>query len=345
MKKICFVLVLFTMFLFIGCGSDEDKGDTAIDTTDTAADTATDTADTGTDTDYPDTNYPDTCDCDTDDNEDPTDDAETTDEEETSDNTDSTDDNEISDEDEISDDADSTDDTESKDDADSSDDTEIPDDADSSDDADSTDDADSSNDEDQTIADPCEGVLCGNDGVCSAENGSAVCNCPHGYYGNGTTCAPITSQQPGWIGVQWPFTISKMKNDDPEMVYGRIYVEGTTGCPFDAHPQQNSWIAQLGYKSGSGNAEYPIIAGTWTWINADFNQNYTCLDGEIWYDNHEYMASFPTNETGNFIYIFRFSLDGGTTWWYGDKGIGENMEPGPKFITSTTNYPGKATIN
>lgn len=345
MKKICIVLAFLTIFLFIGCGSDEDEGDTVADTdtstdTDTATDTGTDSGDSQPgDTDTSDSGE------NTDNGDSASDDTETPDEADTSDNTDSTDDNETSDEDEISDDADSADDTESNDDADSSDDADSTDDADSSDDADSTDDADSSNDEDQIVADPCEGVSCGNNGVCSVENGSAVCNCPNGYYGNGTTCAPITSQQPGWIGVQWPFTISKMKNDDPEMVYGRIYVEGTTGCPFDAHPQQNSWIAQLGYKSGSGSAEYPIIAGTWTWINADFNQNYTCLDGEIWYDNHEYMASFPTNETGNFIYIFRFSLDNGATWWYADKGIGENMEPGPKFITSGTNYPGKATIN
>ena len=47
------------------------------------------------------------------------------------------------------------------------------------------------------------------------------------------------------------------------------------------------------------------------------------------------------------IYIFRFSLDGGATWWYADKGIGpENSDlPRPDFITSETNYPGKATIN
>ncbi|MBO4710586.1 hypothetical protein J5681_01565, partial [bacterium] len=208
-------------------------------------------------------------------------------------------------------------------------------------------DSESVNDEDQTVENPCEGVSCGNDGVCSVENGSAVCNCPHGYYGNGTICTEITSQQPGWIGVQWPFTITASvgaEDFSTLTVFGRIYVNGVTGCPLSDHPQQNNWKAQLGYKQGSGSAEYPIIAGNWTWIDAAFNNAFTCDD---YNQNHEYMASFPTNEAGNFIYIFRFSLDNGATWWYADKGVGpENSnEPGPKFITSGTNYPGHATIN
>jgi hypothetical protein len=127
------------------------------------------------------------------------------------------------------------------------------------------------------------------------------------------------------------------------MVYGRIYVEGITGCPLSSHPQQSSWKAQLGYKKGSGSAEYPVIAGSWTWIDANFNSGYDCADGN---QNHEYMIPFPTDKAGSFIYIFRFSLDNGATWWYGDKGIGpdNNNQPGPRFIESATNYPGKANI-
>lgn len=197
--------------------------------------------------------------------------------------------------------------------------------------------------EHECVEDKCESVNCGNGGVCTVEGGKAVCNCPDGYYDSSTSCAAITSQKPGWIGVQWPFTVSASVGDDPEMIYGRIWVQDETGCPLSSHPQHSSWKAQLGYKRGSGSAEYPVIAGSWTWIDANFNSGYDCADGN---QNHEYMIPFPTGRAGNFIYIFRFSLDNGETWWYADKGVGPDNSnvPGPGFITSATNYPGKADI-
>lgn len=197
--------------------------------------------------------------------------------------------------------------------------------------------------EHECVEDKCESVNCGNGGVCTVEGGKAVCNCPDGYYDSSTSCAAITSQKPGWIGVQWPFTVSASVGDDPEMIYGRIWVQDETGCPLSSHPQHSSWKAQLGYKRGSGSAEYPVIAGSWTWIDANFNSGYDCADGN---QNHEYMIPFPTGRAGNYIYIFRFSLDDGKTWWYADKGVGPDNSnvPGPGFITSATNYPGKADI-
>ena len=188
--------------------------------------------------------------------------------------------------------------------------------------------------EHECVEDKCDGVNCGNGGVCTVESGNAVCNCPDGYYDSNTTCAAITSQKPGWIGVQWPYTISKMKDDDPDKVYGQIWIDGQTGSGVSQHTE---WKAQLLYKKGTGSAEYPIIAGTWNKVDANFNSDHS---GD---NNHEYMADFPTGQAGDFIYIFRFSLDNGATWWYGDKGA-EGDNPGPNFITSETNYPGKATI-
>jgi len=313
MKKICIVLTLFVMFLFIGCGSDEEE-DTVPDT-----DTVTDT-----DPDYEDS-LPDN---------NPSDNGDSAENNGNSDDTDSTDDSEIPDEGETDGDTASTDDDV------------ISDDTDSTEDEDSTDDTDSHDDTDPETGDPCENVSCGNGGVCTAENGSVVCKCPDGFYDNGTTCTVIPSK-PDWIGVQWPFTITASVGDtdfNTLTVFGRIYIEGVTGCPLSDHPQQNSWKAQLGYKKGTGSAEYPIVADSWKWIDASFNSAFTCEDSN---QNHEYMASFPTDEAGNFIYIFRFSLDNGATWWYADKGIGPDVSdiPGPNFITSGTNYPGKATIN
>ena len=197
--------------------------------------------------------------------------------------------------------------------------------------------------EHECVEDKCESVNCGNGGVCTVESGNAVCNCPDGYYDSNTTCAAITSQKPGWIGVQWPFTVSASVGDEPEMIYGRIWVQDETGCPLSNHPQHSAWKAQLGYKKGNGSAEYPVIAGSWTWIDANFNSGYDCADGN---QNHEYMIPFPTDKAGDFIYIFRFSLDNGATWWYADKGVGPDNSnvPGPGFITSANNYPGKANI-
>ncbi len=189
--------------------------------------------------------------------------------------------------------------------------------------------------EHECAEDKCADVNCGNGGICTVESGKAVCNCPDGFYDSNTSCAAITSQKPGWVGVQWPFTISASVGDAPEMVYGQIWLDGQTGSGV---PQHTEWKAQLLYKKGTGSAEYPVIAGTWNKLDAAFNSEHS---GD---NNHEYKVEFPTDKAGEFIYIFRFSLDNGATWWYGDKGIGENMEPGPKFITSSDNHPGKATI-
>ena len=329
------------MFLLVGCGSDKDEKDTATDT-----DSVTDT-DSADDSDSGDSQaeVPDSSDIgETEDSEEQSDDTEITDNTEPSDDADPADDTEFPDNsedgDEIQDEDESQNEGENDEDA-------VQDEDETPNDEDSDEDTDSANDEDQIVVNPCEGVSCGNGGVCTAENGGAVCNCPDGFYGNGTVCAAITSQKPGWIGVQWPFTISASvgaEDFSTLTVFGRIYVEGVTGCPLSDHPQQSSWIAQLGYKPGTGSAEYPVVAGTWKWINAGFNDAFTCDD---YNQNHEYMASFPTSEAGNFIYIFRFSLDGGATWWYADKGVGpENTDaPGANFITSETNYPGKASIN
>jgi len=176
-------------------------------------------------------------------------------------------------------------------------------------------------------ADPCSSVTCGNGGVCTDEAGVAKCNCTSGYYDNNTSCVEITgSSVVGWVGIQWPQTLT---NDDADKkVYGQIYVEGQTGSEV---PQHADWKAQLLYKAGSGSAEYPVIASAWNKIDAEFNSGHS---GD---NNHEYMAEFPTNAAGSYIYIFRFSLDNGVSWWYADAT--------PAIITSATNTPGQATIN
>jgi glycosidase len=185
--------------------------------------------------------------------------------------------------------------------------------------------------------DKCASVTCGNGGVCTIESGSAVCNCPHGYKASDTSCVEDTTE-PTWIGVQWPYTINVTIGEAGEVVHGQIYnSDGSTG---GSVPQNTEWIAQLGVKKDVTQAEYPVIPATWRWIDATFNSSF---DGGAYGNNHEYMAGFPMDRSGEFAYIYRFSLNNGESWWYCDKGVVGDT-PGPEFITSSTNYPGLATV-
>lgn len=181
--------------------------------------------------------------------------------------------------------------------------------------------------------DKCDSLNCTNGGVCTIESGNAVCNCPHGFKSDGSKCVADVNE-PTWIGVQWPYTIDVTVGEQGEVVYGQIYMNnGTTG---DSVPEHLEWKAQLGVKKDVANAEYPLIPSTWRWIDAAFNSAYMG-------NNHEYMAGFPMDKSGNFAYIYRFSLNNGESWWYCDKGV-EGDTPGPGFIKSAVNHPGIATV-
>jgi hypothetical protein len=145
----------------------------------------------------------------------------------------------------------------------------------------------------------------------------------------GTKCV-ADATAPTWIGVQWPYTIDVTIGETGEVVYGQIYMSnGTTG---GSVPEHSEWKAQLGVKKDVTKSEYPVISATWRWVDATFNSSYTG-------NNHEYMAGFPMDKSGDFAYIYRFSLNNGESWWYCDKGVVGDT-PGPNFITSATNYPG-----
>ncbi|MDX9805384.1 MAG: alpha-amylase family glycosyl hydrolase [bacterium] len=181
--------------------------------------------------------------------------------------------------------------------------------------------------------DKCVSVDCENGGVCTIENSKAVCNCPNGFKPDGTKCVADTTA-PTWIGVQWPYVIDVTIGEAGEVVYGQIYMSnGTTG---GSVPQNSGWKAQLGVKKDVTSSEYPVISATWRWVDATFNSSYTG-------NNHEYMAGFPMDKSGDFAYIYRFSLNNGESWWYCDKGVVGDT-PGPNFITSANNYPGIATV-
>ena len=185
----------------------------------------------------------------------------------------------------------------------------------------------------ECIEDVCAEVSCGNGGICTIEGGNAVCNCTNGFKPQGSACVADTNK-PTWIGVQWPYTIEVEAGGEGAIVYGQIYMnDGSTG---NSVPEHFVWKAQLGIKAGVTVAEYPVLASTWRWVDASFNDKYQG-------NNHEYMAGFPMDKVGSFAYIYRFSLNNGLSWWYCDKGVTGDT-PGPNFIASATNHPGIATV-
>ncbi len=188
--------------------------------------------------------------------------------------------------------------------------------------------------------DKCGSVSCGHEGVCSVDSSKAICNCPDKYCDSNNSCVSMNIPDNAWYGVQYPSALPRpedptiMVGDTPATkIYGQIWIEGQTGSGV---PQHADWKAQLLYKEAKGATEYPIIPATWKKVDAEFNAEHS---GD---NNHEYMVDFPTDKAGDFIYIFRFSLDNGNTWLYGDAGDGGTNGPHP--VTSTSNHPGTIHI-
>ncbi len=187
------------------------------------------------------------------------------------------------------------------------------------------------------ISNPCDGVTCSNLGICSAVNGEAQCFCNHGYKSSDLTCVSDSSV-PGWCGIKWVGTdnsdIYGMVSSSANIhVYGQIWIDGVTGS---TKPQASNVKAQLGIIPIGDEAipqtiSYPVVSANYRWIDATFNTSCTNCG-----NNHEYIGNFPFDVDGNFLFIYRFSTNNGTSWSYCDKT--------PGFITSSVNLPGKATV-
>jgi hypothetical protein len=112
--------------------------------------------------------------------------------------------------------------------------------------------------------------------------------------------------------VQFPASLTLPVGSNSGLVYGRIYEAGMTDI---GSPPSASIHAQLGFGPLTDNPEY---AASWSWIDAAYNRTYG--------NNAEYMASFTAPATaGSYGYVYRMSVDGGTTWTYCDlAGAGSN---------------------
>jgi hypothetical protein len=96
-------------------------------------------------------------------------------------------------------------------------------------------------------------------------------------------------------------------------VYGRIYESGVT----PSGGTNTNLVAQVGYGPANSN---PEIQSGWTWINATYNAACSGCG-----NNDEFQASLTLPAAGSYSYVYRFSLDQGTSWTVCDNdGAGSN---------------------
>jgi len=106
--------------------------------------------------------------------------------------------------------------------------------------------------------------------------------------------------------VQWPPTLTQVLSavDRTDDVYGKIYLAGVTDS--QSTPVEGI-TAQLGYGNLGTNPSSHI---SWTWENA--TPNVPAATG----NDDEFIASLLPTAIGTFSYTYRYSSDGGSTWFY-----------------------------
>lgn len=110
----------------------------------------------------------------------------------------------------------------------------------------------------------------------------------------------------GWCVLQFPNSTSVEAGSETEDIFGRVYVEGCS----EADAQCAEVTAQVGY--GVAGDDPTVDANKWTWTMASYNAGHTEDD------NDEYQAKLSPDTAGDFVYAYRFSVDGGTNWTYCD---------------------------
>ncbi|MDF1520599.1 MAG: alpha-amylase family glycosyl hydrolase [Brevefilum sp.] len=126
----------------------------------------------------------------------------------------------------------------------------------------------------------------------------------------------------GWANLQWPPTINHTIGISPtENIYGQVYIDGVTNLP-GATP---GLMAQVGFGPVGSD---PMGNLDWTWEDAVFNTNAG--------NNDEFMGKLVPEILGTFAYVYRYSTNGGESWFYADLS-------GP--FTGTPPNPGLLTVN
>jgi hypothetical protein len=111
--------------------------------------------------------------------------------------------------------------------------------------------------------------------------------------------------------LQWPPAITGAAGVISEPIYGRIYEAGLTDVTAGEAP---GILAEVGY--GPDGTD-PSSSNAWTWVRAVFNVEYG--------NDDEYVQSLVISTPGTYRYTYRWSLDGGVSFSYGDlDGAGYN---------------------
>lgn len=106
----------------------------------------------------------------------------------------------------------------------------------------------------------------------------------------------------GWYNLQWPPTLNHTLGVTPTVnIYGQVYISGATNASASQVP---GVIAQVGFGPDTAHT-----GPTWAWSATTFN-------GEAG-NNDEYVGKLLPTQTGVYNYLYRYSVDGGTTWSYG----------------------------
>jgi hypothetical protein len=128
-----------------------------------------------------------------------------------------------------------------------------------------------------------------------------------------------------WANTYWPESLDPVAiGATTDQLYGRVWADGVT----NVEPKSGGKIlAHVGYGPASAD---PYADPGWTWAKAAYNPAcYQC--GE----NYEYFASLKPDTAGSFVVAFRFSIDQGLTYQYGDRTIGGSDGSADGFSAAT----------
>ena len=117
----------------------------------------------------------------------------------------------------------------------------------------------------------------------------------------------------GWGNIQSPYTVTVAKNQVTPFIYGQVWKHLVTNIPNNGGV---GVLAQLGYGPMNSN---PASAPGWTWVTGVFNQDVG--------NNDEFKATLTPTTPGVFAYAWRFSMNGGYSWLYCDKGGSMPTDP------------------
>ena len=129
----------------------------------------------------------------------------------------------------------------------------------------------------------------------------------------------------GWANLQWPPTLSHAISavNRTDNVYGQVWIVGFT----DQAGAAPGLMAELGVGPSGSN---PAADPAWTWVTASFNADAG--------NNDEYVASLLPESTGDFDYVYRYSVTSGRDWVYADLNgpfTGTPANPGALTVTSS----------